>query len=61
MHAADKGLNTVIEYGEAAFMVQSWFWVKMLGKTMATGTNSDYNLPERFDLTYKGSTNYIDL
>jgi hypothetical protein len=23
MHAADKGLNTVIEYGEAAFMVQS--------------------------------------
>jgi threonyl-tRNA synthetase len=22
--AADKGLSTVIEYGEAAFMVQSW-------------------------------------
>jgi threonyl-tRNA synthetase len=24
INAADKGLSTVIEYGEAAFMVQSW-------------------------------------
>jgi threonyl-tRNA synthetase len=32
----------------------------MLWKTMAIGTiQVDYNLPERFDLTYKGSDNEL--
>jgi threonyl-tRNA synthetase len=36
------------------------FHGKDAGKTMAIRNNSsDYNLPERFDLTYKGSDNEL--
>jgi threonyl-tRNA synthetase len=58
--AADKGLTTVIEYGEAAFYGPKLdFMVKdALGRQWQLGTiQVDYNLPERFDLTYKGSDN----
>jgi threonyl-tRNA synthetase len=60
--AADKGLNTVIEYGEAAFYGPKLdFMVKdALGRQWQLGTiQVDYNLPERFDLTYKGSDNEL--
>ncbi len=53
-----KGLNTVIEYGEAAFYGPKLdFMVKdALGRKWQLGTiQVDYNLPERFDLTYTGS------
>jgi threonyl-tRNA synthetase len=56
--AAEKGLDTVIEYGEAAFYGPKLdFMVKdALGRSWQLGTiQVDYNLPERFDLTYKGS------
>jgi threonyl-tRNA synthetase len=56
--AKEKGLNTVIEYGEAAFYGPKLdFMVKdALGRTWQLGTiQVDYNLPERFDLTYKGA------
>ncbi|MGB0897222.1 MAG: threonine--tRNA ligase [Flavobacteriaceae bacterium] len=56
--AKDKGLNYVIEQGEAAFYGPKLdFMVKdALGRTWQLGTiQVDYNLPERFDLTYKGS------
>lgn len=58
--AKEKGLDTVIEYGEAAFYGPKLdFMVKdALGRTWQLGTiQVDYNLPERFDLTYKGSDN----
>lgn len=58
--AQDKGLNTVIEYGEAAFYGPKLdFMVKdALGRQWQLGTiQVDYNLPERFDLTYKGADN----
>ncbi len=54
----EKGLDTVIEYGEAAFYGPKLdFMVKdALGRTWQLGTiQVDYNLPERFDLTYKGA------
>ena len=54
----EKGLNTVIEYGEAAFYGPKLdFMVKdALGRSWQLGTiQVDYNLPERFDLTYKGA------
>jgi threonyl-tRNA synthetase len=60
--AADKGLSTVIEYGEAAFYGPKLdFMVKdALGRQWQLGTiQVDYNLPERFDLTYKGSDNEL--
>ncbi len=60
--AADKGLNTVVEYGEAAFYGPKLdFMVKdALGRQWQLGTiQVDYNLPERFDLTYKGSDNEL--
>ncbi|HEY4628511.1 MAG TPA: threonine--tRNA ligase, partial [Flavobacterium sp.] len=60
--AADKGLNTVVEYGEAAFYGPKLdFMVKdALGRQWQLGTiQVDYNLPERFDLTYKGSNNEL--
>ena len=60
--AADKNLNTVIEYGEAAFYGPKLdFMVKdALGRQWQLGTiQVDYNLPERFDLTYKGSDNEL--
>ena len=60
--ATDKKLNTVIEYGEAAFYGPKLdFMVKdALGRQWQLGTiQVDYNLPERFDLTYKGSDNEL--
>jgi len=56
--AKDKGLDYVIEAGEAAFYGPKLdFMVKdALGRTWQLGTiQVDYNLPERFDLNYKGS------
>jgi threonyl-tRNA synthetase len=56
----DKGLNYVIESGEAAFYGPKLdFMVKdALGRQWQLGTiQVDYNLPERFDLTYKGADN----
>ncbi|MGO4709528.1 threonine--tRNA ligase [Chryseobacterium sp. 2TAF14] len=58
--ATEKGLNTVTEYGEAAFYGPKLdFMVKdALGRKWQLGTiQVDYNLPERFDLTYIGSDN----
>ena len=54
----DKGMNAVVEYGEAAFYGPKLdFMVKdALGRSWQLGTiQVDYNLPERFDLTYKGN------
>ena len=56
--AKEKNLKTVIEYGEAAFYGPKLdFMVKdALGRSWQLGTiQVDYNLPERFDLTYIGS------
>ncbi|MBC3847844.1 threonine--tRNA ligase [Winogradskyella echinorum] len=58
--AIDKGLNYVVETGEAAFYGPKLdFMVKdALGRQWQLGTiQVDYTLPERFDLTYKGSDN----
>ncbi len=58
--AIDKNLNYVVETGEAAFYGPKLdFMVKdALGRQWQLGTiQVDYNLPERFDLTYKGSDN----
>ncbi|MFL1896147.1 threonine--tRNA ligase [Aquimarina sp. 2-A2] len=58
--AKDKGLDYVVETGEAAFYGPKLdFMVKdALGRSWQLGTiQVDYNLPERFDLTYKGSDN----
>jgi threonyl-tRNA synthetase len=60
--AKDKNLNTTVEYGEAAFYGPKLdFMVKdALGRSWQLGTiQVDYNLPERFDLTYKGSDNEL--
>jgi len=56
--AADKGLKTVVEYGEAAFYGPKLdFMVRdAIGRKWQLGTiQVDYNLPERFDLTYTGA------
>lgn len=56
--AKDKGLKTVVEYGEAAFYGPKLdFMVKdAIGRKWQLGTiQVDYNLPERFDLTYTGA------
>ena len=56
--AKDKELDFVIEPGEAAFYGPKLdFMVKdALGRSWQLGTiQVDYNLPERFDLTYKGA------
>lgn len=58
--ATEKGLNTVAEYGEAAFYGPKLdFMVKdALGRSWQLGTiQVDYNLPERFDLWYTGNDN----
>lgn len=58
--AAEKGLNTVTEYGEAAFYGPKLdFMVKdALGRRWQLGTiQVDYNLPERFELEYVDSDN----
>ncbi|WP_353780265.1 threonine--tRNA ligase [Winogradskyella sp. 3972H.M.0a.05] len=60
--ATDKGLDFVIEEGEAAFYGPKLdFMVKdALGRQWQLGTiQVDYNLPERFELTYKGSDNEL--
>ncbi len=56
----EKGLKTVTELGEAAFYGPKLdFMVKdALGRSWQLGTiQVDYNLPERFELEYKGSDN----
>lgn len=58
--AKAKGLKTVVETGEAAFYGPKLdFMVKdALGRSWQLGTiQVDYNLPERFELEYKGSDN----
>ena len=58
--AQEKGLNTVVEYGEAAFYGPKLdFMVKdAIGRKWQLGTiQVDYNLPERFELEYIGSDN----
>lgn len=58
--AQEKGLNTVVELGEAAFYGPKLdFMVKdALGRKWQLGTiQVDYNLPERFELEYTGSDN----
>ncbi len=58
--AAEKGLNTIVEYGEAAFYGPKLdFMVKdALGRSWQLGTiQVDYNLPERFELEYVDSDN----
>jgi threonyl-tRNA synthetase len=58
--SAEKGLNTVIEYDEAAFYGPKLdFMVRdAIGRKWQLGTiQVDYNLPERFDLTYIGEDN----
>jgi len=60
--AQEKGLNFKVVEGEAAFygpkldfMIQD-----ALGREWQLGTiQVDYNLPERFDLTYKGADNEL--
>jgi threonyl-tRNA synthetase len=58
--AAEKGLKTVVELGEAAFYGPKLdFMVKdAIGRKWQLGTiQVDYNLPERFELEYIGSDN----
>lgn len=58
--ASEKELNTVVEYGEAAFYGPKLdFMVKdAIGREWQLGTiQVDYNLPERFELEYVGSDN----
>ncbi|MAW20820.1 MAG: threonine--tRNA ligase [Flavobacteriales bacterium] len=58
--AEEKGLETVIEYGEAAFYGPKLdFMVKdALGREWQLGTiQVDYSLPERFELEYTAADN----
>jgi threonyl-tRNA synthetase len=58
--ATEKGLRTVVEYGEAAFYGPKLdFMVKdAIGRKWQLGTiQVDYNLPERFELEYTGADN----
>jgi threonyl-tRNA synthetase len=58
--AAEKGLNTTTEYDEAAFYGPKLdFMVRdAIGRKWQLGTiQVDYNLPERFELTYIGEDN----
>lgn len=61
IEAADEmGLETVVEYGEAAFYGPKLdFMVKdAIGRSWQLGTiQVDYNLPERFELEYIGADN----
>ena len=57
---AEMGIETVVEYDEAAFYGPKLdFMVKdALGRSWQLGTiQVDYNLPERFDLTYVDNDN----
>lgn len=59
--AAEKGLQTYIEYDEAAFYGPKLdFMVRdAIGRKWQLGTvQVDYNLPERFDLEYIGADNH---
>ena len=56
----EKGMNAVVEYGEAAFYGPKLdFMVKdAIGRRWQLGTiQVDYNLPERFELEYTGEDN----
>jgi threonyl-tRNA synthetase len=56
----EKGLNTIVAYGEAAFYGPKLdFMVKdAIGRSWQLGTiQVDYNLPERFELEYVGNDN----
>ena len=58
--AQEKGLNTVVEYGEAAFYGPKLdFMVKdAIGRKWQLGTiQVDYNLPKRFQLEYTDEDN----
>ncbi|MFH0894940.1 MAG: threonine--tRNA ligase [Bacteroidota bacterium] len=58
--AEEKGLKTIVVPGEAAFYGPKLdFMVKdAIGRKWQLGTvQVDYNLPERFDLTYTGADN----
>jgi threonyl-tRNA synthetase len=58
--AAEKGLNTITEIGEAAFYGPKLdFMVRdAIGRKWQLGTiQVDYNLPERFELEYTGADN----
>ena len=58
--AAEKGLDTVVELGEAAFYGPKLdFMVRdAIGRKWQLGTvQIDYNLPERFELEYVGADN----
>jgi threonyl-tRNA synthetase len=58
--AAEKGLQTVVELGEAAFYGPKLdFMVRdAIGRKWQLGTiQVDYNLPERFELDYTGADN----
>ncbi|MDD4032458.1 MAG: threonine--tRNA ligase [Bacteroidales bacterium] len=58
--AAEKGLSTTIELGEAAFYGPKLdFMVRdAIGRKWQLGTiQVDYNLPERFELEYTGTDN----
>lgn len=58
--ADEKGLNTVVELGEAAFYGPKLdFMVRdAIGRKWQLGTvQIDYNLPERFELEYTGADN----
>ncbi len=56
----DKGMDTIVEYGEAAFYGPKLdFMVRdAMGRKWQLGTiQVDYNLPERFELEYIGADN----
>ncbi len=58
--AKERDLETVVEYGEAAFYGPKMdFMVRdAIGRKWQLGTiQVDYNLPERFELEYNGSDN----
>jgi len=58
--AKERGLNAIVEYGEAAFYGPKMDFIvrDAIGRKWQLGTiQVDYNLPERFDLTYIGSDN----
>jgi threonyl-tRNA synthetase len=58
--AREKGLETIVELGEAAFYGPKLdFMIKdAIGRKWQLGTiQVDYNLPERFDLEYMGADN----
>ena len=56
--AKEKGLDTVVEYGEAAFCPKLDFMVQdVLGREGTSTIQVDCNLPERFELEYVGRNN----